>query len=650
MTAFDSVLVANRGEIAVRLVRAVRATGLRAVAVYSDADRHAAHVREADSAVRIGPGMPAESYLSIPALLDAVKRSGAQAVHPGYGFLSENADFARACAQAGVTFVGPPPEVMERMGRKDEARRLAVAAGVPVVPGLDDEGDDHLLAHAEKQVGFPLMVKAVAGGGGKGMRVVRHASELAAALASARREGEASFGDGRLLVERFIERPRHVEVQVLADAHGNVVHLFERDCSVQRRHQKVVEEAPAPTISAQTRDVLTDSAVRLARQVGYVSAGTVEFMVAGEEIFFLEMNTRLQVEHPVTEAITGRDLVALQLHVAAGERLPFDQREVHVAGHAIEVRVYAEDPRVGFLPQGGTASMVQWTRRARIDAALEPGQAVSTDYDPMLAKLTVHAATRDAARRAMVDSLDDSAIFGVVTNMGFLRALVESPEFTAAEIDTDFLDREPGAFLDQPSDLPLVAAAWCSAQVGDEVDPFGAGDGWRLGAPPVPVALELVADGEHHRVRVDRRRGTVEAAEHSWEVRSVASETGRLALEINGSIHTFQVSADRHAITVGHRGAVQVFEQPEAFGDSAEESAGDGAVAAPMPGKVLEVAGHEGQEVEAGQTVVVMEAMKMELSLHAPIDGRIEDLNVRAGDQVARGDVLFVVSASEKRD
>jgi len=646
VTVFDSVLIANRGEIALRLVRAVRAAGLRAVAVYSDADRHAPHLREADSAMRIGPAAPAESYLSIPALLDAVERSGAQAVHPGYGFLSENAEFARACAQAGVTFVGPPPEVMERMGRKDEARRLAVATDVPVVSGLDDGGDDSLLAHAEREVGFPLMVKAVAGGGGKGMRVVRRASELEAALASARREGQASFGDARLLVERFIERPRHVEVQILADAHGNVVHLFERDCSVQRRHQKVIEEAPAPTISARTRQELTSSAVRLARQVGYVNAGTVEFMVAGEELFFLEMNTRLQVEHPVTEAITGRDLVSLQLRVAAGERLPFGQGDVQAAGHAIEVRVYAEDPGVGFLPQAGIISTVDWTRRARVDAALEPGQSVSTDYDPMLAKLTVHAATREAARRAMVAALDESAIFGVTTNMAFLRTLVESPEFTAAEIDTDFLDREPAAFLGQPSDPPLVAAAWCSAQRGDEREPFGVGDGWRLGSPPAPVGLDLVANGQHHRVRVDRRRGTVETDGRSWGVRSVASEPGRMSLEVDGNIHAYQVNVDRHAITIGFQGAVHVFKQPEAFGDSDEEAGGDGAVAAPMPGKILEVAHVEGQEVEAGQTVVVMEAMKMELSLQAPIAGRIEKLKARTGDQVARGDVLFVVSVN----
>src|SRR5580693_7719100 len=462
---FGSVLVANRGEIAVRVLRSARDAGLRTVAVYSDADLGAPHVRAADTAVRIGPAPAAESYLSIPALLEAARRTGAEAVHPGYGFLSERAAFARACEEAGLVFIGPPADVIEVMGRKDRARRIAVEAGVPVVPAVEEtEADDTELARrAVAEVGFPLLVKAAAGGGGKGMRIVREAGALPEALAAARREALAAFGDGTLLVERYVERGRHVEVQILADQHGHVVHLFERDCSVQRRHQKVLEEAPAPTISAAVRDRLTAAAVRLARAVGYVNAGTVEFLAAGEDVYFLEMNTRLQVEHPVTELITGQDLVALQLRVAQGEELPLRQEDVTVTGHAFEARVYAEDPAQGFLPQAGTASVVRWPSRARVDAALEPGSEVGTWYDPMLAKIIVAGPTREAARGALVDALDDTAILGLTTNVGFLRRLAGSAAYRDAAIDTAWLDRHPGSFPADGGEVARVAAAWLVA-------------------------------------------------------------------------------------------------------------------------------------------------------------------------------------------
>ena len=442
---FGSVLVANRGEIAVRVLRSARDAGLRTVAVYSDADLGAPHVRAADTAVRLGPAPAAESYLSIPALIDAARRTGAEAVHPGYGFLSERAAFARACQEAGLVFVGPPAGVIEVMGRKDRARRIAVEADVPVVPAIEEDGDEGeaggsdaeaadagLARRAIAEVGFPLLVKAAAGGGGKGMRIVREAAALPEALAAARREARSAFGDGTLLLERYVEHGRHVEVQVLADQHGHVMHLFERDCSVQRRHQKVLEEAPAPTISAAVRERLTSAAVRLARAVGYVNAGTVEFLVSGEEVYFLEMNTRLQVEHPVTELIIGRDLVALQFQVAQGEPLPFGQQDLVTSGHAIEARVYAEDPGQGFLPQAGTATIVRWPARARVDAALEPGSEVGTWYDPMLAKIIVHGPTREAARTALVAALDDTAIGGLTTNVGFLRRLADSPVYRDA--------------------------------------------------------------------------------------------------------------------------------------------------------------------------------------------------------------------------
>ncbi|MEA2255335.1 MAG: acetyl-CoA/propionyl-CoA carboxylase, biotin carboxylase, biotin carboxyl carrier protein [Solirubrobacteraceae bacterium] len=647
MAAFDCVLVANRGEIAIRVLRAARAAALRTVAVYSDADRTAPHVREADAALRIGPAPAAESYLSIPAILDAAERSGAQAVHPGYGFLSENAGFARACEQAGLTFVGPPADVIELMGRKDRARRLAVGAGVPVVPALDDAGDAALLERAGAEVGFPLMVKAAAGGGGKGMRIVRSEGELAGALRAARREAKAAFGDDTLLLERLVEHARHVEVQVLADAHGAVVHLFERDCSTQRRHQKVIEEAPAPTISPAVREAVTGAAVRLAREVGYVNAGTVEFVVAGDELFFLEMNTRLQVEHPVTELVCGVDLVALQLAIAQGEPLPFAQDDVTARGHAIEARVYAEDPDAGFLPQAGTATTVRWSARARVDAALEDGQEVLTHYDPMLGKVIAHGVDREAARRALVAALDDSAILGVTTNLGFLRRLAASPAFARSEIHTTWLDDHPDALPREDADVALCAGAWSLATAGEPAprDPFGAGDGFRLGGPAAPVLVELEVAGERRVLRVDVRAGTVAEGERSRTVRPLAAEPGRLRLEVDGEVHELQAVPSAGGVVVVHRGEVHDLRRPRHEGHDAA-ALSDGSVVAPMPGTVVSVDGAAGDAVRAGQTLVVMEAMKMELSLQAPIDGAVRAIHVAAGDQVALGHPLFEVDAA----
>jgi acetyl-CoA/propionyl-CoA carboxylase biotin carboxyl carrier protein len=645
---FDSVLVANRGEIAIRVLRAARALGLRTVAVYSDADREAPHVREADAALRIGPAPAAESYLSIEAVLDAARRAGAQALHPGYGFLSENADFARACAQRELVFVGPPADVIERMGRKDEARRLAVAAGVPVVPAVEDAPDEELARRAVAEVDLPLMVKAAAGGGGKGMRIVRSADELADAIAAARREAQAAFGDATLLVERLVEGARHVEVQVLADTHGTVVHLLERDCSTQRRHQKVLEEAPAPTISDAMRSTLTGAAVRLAREVGYVNAGTVEFMVSGDEAFLLEMNTRLQVEHPVTEMVCGLDLVALQLRIAQGEPLPFGQDDVHPSGHAIEARVYAEDPDSGFLPQAGRATFVRWSPRARVDAALEAGQEVGTSYDPMLGKVIAHGATREAARRALVAALDDTAIFGVTTNLGFVRDLAASDAFRDATIDTGWLDSRPGAIAPPVPDLALCAAAWAQAAAPASArDPFAAGDGWRVGGPPAPVEVELESGGERHVLRVDRAAGAVEDGERRFAVHPTAShDPDALRLEIDGELQEFLVERAAHAVTVGHRGRAHVFRRPEQFLHDATAAAADGAVAAPMPGTILAVNGEVGRPVKAGQTLVVLEAMKMEIALQAPFDGELAELDAAEGEQVALGRTLFRVEAT----
>ncbi len=679
---FSTVLVANRGEIAVRVLRSARDAGLRTVAVYSDADSFAPHVRAADVAMRIGPPPAALSYLSIPALLDAARRAGADAVHPGYGFLSERAEFARACQQAGLVFIGPPPEVIEKMGRKDLARRIAVSAGVPVVPAVEEDEarsrDDAALAtRAAAEVGFPLLVKAASGGGGKGMRIAGDAAGLPAAIEAARREAASAFGDDTLLFERYVERGRHVEVQVLADCHGNVVHLFERDCSVQRRHQKVIEEAPAPTISAALRDGLTGAAVRLARAVGYVNAGTVEFLVCGEDFYFLEMNTRLQVEHPVTELVTGQDLVTLQLAVAAGRRLPFGQEELRLSGHAIEARVYAEDADGGFLPQAGRAAVVRWPGRARVDGALEPGGEVGTWYDPMLAKIIARGPTREAARGALVAALDDTAILGLTTNTGFLRRLAASQQFRDAAIDTAWLDRNPGSFPPPPPDRALLAAAWALATKAQaparrsESDPFAQPDSWRLSGPPAPSPVALRHGSDQYLMTVDVAGGTVRDGttvggttansaadadgERAWQVRPVdaadshdgASEGGagrRLLLEVDGIVMSAVILTGRHGVRVATGGQEFVFTLPDAFGaGSGPALASDGSVAAPMPGTVLMVRAEKGQAVAAGEVLGVLEAMKMELPLAAPLAGVVGEVAVAAGDKVALGQRMFAI-------
>jgi acetyl-CoA/propionyl-CoA carboxylase biotin carboxyl carrier protein len=649
--SFGTVLVANRGEIAVRVIRAARAEGLRTVAVYSDADAGAPHVRSADTAVRIGPAPAAESYLSIPALLAAARRSGADAVHPGYGFLSESAAFAAACAEAGLVFVGPPASVMARMGRKDRARGVAIAAAVPVIPAVESDEPGELISRAAGEIGFPLLIKAAAGGGGRGMRIVHRAADLAVELAAARHEAGSAFGDDTMLIERYVDQGRHVEVQVVADSQGHVVHLLERDCSVQRRHQKIVEEAPAPTISEAVRRRLTEAAVGLAREVGYVNAGTVEFLVRGEEVYFLEMNTRLQVEHPVTELITGLDLVALQLQIAQGRPLPFAQEEVRPRGHAIEARVYAEDTGSGFLPQAGVASLVRWSERARVDAALEPGQAVGTWYDPMLGKIIAHGPDRDAARRSLLAAIDDTAIFGLTTNLGFLRRLCASDQFGDVAIDTAWLDRNPGAFPAAESEEAVCAAAWLVAANPPSRDPrhpFAVLDGWRLAAAPAPTSVSLERNGTRQAVSVDLAAGAVAAGERRWRVRALPAGAGRLRLEIDGAVVELPVEIGRETVTVGHRGETYTFSltgelrPPEAATDS------DGMVTAPMPGIVVAVEVRHNDTVAAGTTLGVLEAMKMEITLSAPRAGRVERIGAAVGDRVSLGQILFRIAPDDE--
>ena len=620
--ALTTLLIANRGEIALRVIRTARRMGIRTVAIYTEADRTAPHVRAADRA------RPVSSYLDIDAVVAAARDAGADAIHPGYGFLSERAPFARAVQEAGLTLVGPSAAVMDAMGRKDAAREIAVAAGVPVVPRGEDAG-------------YPILVKAAAGGGGKGMRIVRTAEEYAEAVAAARREALSAFGDDTMLVEKYVERGRHIEVQIMADAHGSVLHLHERDCSTQRRHQKVIEEAPAPTISPEVRELVTASAVALAKHVGYQNAGTVEFLVDDEtgQAYFLEMNTRLQVEHPVTEAITGLDLVELQLRVAAGEPLPIGQSDVTVTGHAIEARVYAEDSFHGFLPQAGVASIVRWPAGVRVDQALATGQVVSTSFDPMLGKIIAHGADRESARRSLLDALDDTVILGLTTNTGFLRALAGRDEFRDAVIDTAWLDRHA---VDEPgSDLPRVFAAWANAVDAAHADrgPFRA-DGWRSGADPAPTIVEL-----DRTVAVDRPGGRVDGR----PVREISFAAGTLTLEVDGAVRTAFVDGAPDRTEVAYQGQRFVFTRPDIFGDQVA-GAGDGAVTAPMPGTVIDVRVANGDRVDAGQVLLVLEAMKMELALKAPFAGTVGGLTAAPGAQVALGATLVRVGAPPDTD
>jgi acetyl/propionyl-CoA carboxylase alpha subunit len=644
----NTLLIANRGEIALRVMRTAHRLGWHTVAIHTALDVDAPHVRAADRAVRV------ESYLDVDAVVAAARESGAGFVHPGYGFLSERAPFARALADAGITLVGPSADVMDAMGRKDAAREVAVAAGVPVVPSWSLDGPD---APDPATFAYPVLVKAAAGGGGKGMRVVRSADDYAEAYAAAQREARSAFGDDTILVEKYVQSGRHIEVQVLGDAHGHVLHFFERDCSTQRRHQKVLEEAPAPTIDDAQRAAITSSAVALSQQCGYTGAGTVEFLLdnATGEFYFLEMNTRLQVEHPVTEEVVrvegrpdgGRvDLVELQLLVATGEPLPFGQDAITLEGHAIEARVYAEDSFNGFLPQAGRTSIVRWGtgQGVRVDHALEPEQEVSTSYDPMLGKVIAWGTDREAARAALVAALDDTAILGITTNTGFLRALAASDEFRDTSIDTAWLDDHEVPAPD--AGLARVFAAWTEVLLDTMPGAGGAGgpwhaDGWRMGADPAPDTVVLGDD----LVVVDRHRGRVEHDGASHDVRLVSAADHAVRLLVDGRAEHAVLNVQRDFVEVVHHGQRWSWERPDPFADHAA-AAGDGTLLAPMPGTVLAVNVTEGQAVVEGETLGVMEAMKMELALKAPFDGTVASVGAAAGEQVRLGAPLFVVEAS----
>ncbi|WP_266915698.1 acetyl/propionyl/methylcrotonyl-CoA carboxylase subunit alpha [Streptomyces sp. NBC_00893] len=688
---FDTVLVANRGEIAVRVIRTLRELGVRSVAVFSDADADARHVREADTAVRIGPAPAAQSYLSVPALLDAARRSGAQAVHPGYGFLAENAGFARACAEAGLVFIGPPASAITLMGDKIRAKETVAAAGVPVVPGSSGSGlTDAQLVEAARAIGMPVLLKPSAGGGGKGMRLVRDEALLGDEIAAARREARSSFGDDTLLVERWIDRPRHIEIQVLADAHGNVVHLGERECSLQRRHQKIIEEAPSVLLDEETRAAMGEAAVQAARSCGYVGAGTVEFIVPGNDpasYYFMEMNTRLQVEHPVTELITGLDLVEWQLRVASGEQLPYEQQDITLTGHAIEARICAEDPARGFLPSGGTVLALHEPQGngVRTDSGLATGGEVGSLYDPMLSKVIAYGPDRATALRRLRAALADTVILGVPTNAGFLRRLLAHPAVVAGDLDTGLVEREASGLVPEgvPEEVYAAAAllrhstapAVSSADPSGWVDPFSVADGWRLGGTPARTVLDFRLPGRDP-VQVSLRScpaGTEltfghvgEGAEPPQPVTGACGplaplpggrETARpvevsgtsLTLELAGATHTFSHAHSPEGVWLGRDGDswhVQDHDPVEASLAGAGRSGAD-TLAAPMPGTVTVVKVAVGDEVVAGQSLLVVEAMKMEHVISAPHAGTVTELDVSAGATVAMDQILAVVAPVE---
>ena len=695
---FRRVLVANRGEIARRVIRSCRDRGLETVSVFSDADRGAPHVDEATYAVALGGTSSAESYLDVAKVLDAAARAGADAVHPGYGFLSENPEFAEAVAAAGLTWIGPTPESMRAMALKVEAKRLAAAAGVPLVPGAElaaDVSDDEL-ARTAAAVGFPLLVKASAGGGGKGMRVVRDPADLVEAVEGARREAASSFGDPTVFLERYLERSRHVEVQVFGDVHGDVVHLFERECSIQRRHQKVVEEAPSPGATAATLEPMYAAAVSLAQAIGYVGAGTVEFLVSGEgqeqEFFFLEMNTRLQVEHPVTEETTGLDLVAWQLDVAAGRPLPLRQDEIGREGHAIEVRLYAEDPANGFLPSTGTLTSFELDRLrgVRVDSAVVEGDVVSPYYDPMLAKAIVHAPTREAAASALADALSRSGISGVTTNAAMLAAVLRSQAFLEGDTTTAFLDEHPELLV--PAVDPqvrrrqlLVAGLLALDPGGVDVEGSTAPppSGWRNPAGPpsgwrnVPGTPELVRlryrDGAEVRTAVVARAWRREGA-RLWSALDidglppaasvpdderftvadgvrvdavdpwVPDLLGEARVEIDGVRRAAQVSLDAGVVLVGMDGVEAEYTVVPPWDESSHGEAGGGP-ATPVPGTVTHVAVAVGDTVSAGDALVVLEAMKMEHTIRADVDGVVAEVLVGVGQSVDAHTVVVTLVA-----
>ncbi|WP_369959361.1 acetyl-CoA carboxylase biotin carboxylase subunit [Pseudomonas benzenivorans] len=642
-THIDTLLVANRGEIACRVMRTAKAMGLKTVAVHSAIDASARHVREADIAIDLGGAKPADSYLRIDALIAAAKASGAQAIHPGYGFLSENAGFARAIEAAGLVFLGPPASAIDAMGSKSAAKALMEAAGVPLVPGYHGEAQDlETFRAAAEVIGYPVLLKAAAGGGGKGMKVVEREADLAEALASAQREAQSSFGDARMLVEKYVLKPRHVEIQVFADQHGHCLYLNERDCSIQRRHQKVVEEAPAPGLTPELRRAMGEAAVKAAQAIGYVGAGTVEFLLDERgDFFFMEMNTRLQVEHPVTEAITGLDLVAWQIRVARGEALPLTQEQVPLTGHAIEVRLYAEDPDNDFLPSTGTLSLYREAQSGpgrRVDSGVAENDEVSPFYDPMLGKLIAWGDNREEARLRLLAMLDETAVGGVRTNLTFLRRVLAHPAFAEAELDTGFIPRHEAQLLPAADALPaefwrlageaLVQSEPLRRKHEDYHSPWSATAGWRAGLPR-EIDLSLACNGESQVVRLRHAAAS-----------SVRLEGERLQVEQDGLRRQHLAVRRGDSLYLEFQGELHCISRVDPIAEAEASHAHHGGLTAPMNGSIVRVLVEAGQAVEAGTALVVLEAMKMEHSIRAPHAGTVKALYCGEGEMVAEGSVL----------
>jgi len=666
---FRKILIANRGEIACRIASTARRLGIRTVAVYSDADAHAAHVAACDEAVRIGTPAPSDSYLQPERILAVARTTGAEAIHPGYGFLSENAGFARACAQAGLVFIGPPPEAIAAMGLKAESKRLMEKAGVPLVPGYQgEEQSPQLLQQEADRIGYPLLIKASAGGGGRGMRRVECSTDFAAALASCQREAASSFGNDAVLIEKYVQRPRHIEVQIFADRHGYCIHLFERDCSVQRRHQKVLEEAPAPGLPHHLRQAMGQAAIAAAQAVGYVGAGTVEFIVeqpagydAPEQMrfYFMEMNTRLQVEHPVTEGITGLDLVEWQLRIASGEPLPLAQGELHLTGHAIEARICAENPDNDFLPATGTLAVYRTPKgsrfargNVRVDSGVREGDSISPHYDSMLAKLVVHGRTREIALARLDAALAQMHIVGIHTNVPFLRHVARSTAFTTAQLDTALIEREAANLFQQQSiSLPHATAAaiahvlWHEKTLENPNDPLGRYDGWR----------SLLSGRRRFTLEFQGQTATAwlcYSAPYHLHIEGGAQGTNgtfSFTLEADDSFsihymdqriraHVYRHGEDYHIFTVHGSAHIRL---PDLLAHAGEAEGESGGLAAPMPGKILSFTVRAGDSVHKGQLLAVMEAMKMEHTLTAPSDGVVQELLYAAGDQVTEGAALL---------
>ncbi len=672
---FRKILIANRGEIACRIVATCRRLGVRTTTVYSEADAGARHVRLADEAHWIGGAAAKDSYLRADRVVEAALRAGAEAVHPGYGFLAENADFAEACAAAGLIFIGPPPRAIRAMGLKGAAKEIMEKAGVPVVPGYHgSEQEPHFLLGQAQKIGFPVLIKAVAGGGGKGMRRVDAQDGFLAALAGARREAAAAFGDDRVLVEKYLVKPRHIELQVFADGHGNVVHLFERDCSVQRRHQKVVEEAPAPGMPETMREAMGRAAVAAARAIGYVGAGTIEFIADVSEglrpdrFYFMEMNTRLQVEHPVTEMVTGEDLVEWQLRVAAGEKLPRRQDELAITGHAVEARLYAEDPSRGFLPSTGRLHRLRGPApgaHLRVDAGVDEGDAVTPHYDPMIAKVIAWDHDRAGALRRLAHALGQYEIAGVATNAAFLIGVLQHPAFQAGDVETGFIDRHREDLLPERAPatdrvLGLAAVAVLAARAreaaegarrsGDAASPWHRVDGWRLNDEGHDTLR--FRDGEREvAVQVHYPRGAaggwrLDLPGGSLRAGGEIDEDGRLSAELDGARLDAAVVIQGRELTLMLHGAAHRLALHDPLDVGELEHAAGGAVTAPMPGKVIQVMVEAGTQVARGKPLLILEAMKMEHTLTAPADAKVAQVNVAVGEQVQEG-ALLVAFAEE---